>query len=141
MVDGLAAQEEAPLVQVVQDGLIGVLDEQAGEGSARRCHLAAQVDRLDEEQSLRLAGLEVLAAEGRGHVDDAGAFGERYEVGADDGIGLLHRLISPQRHQAALLIEAAGLHVPLTRVVQRLVVQAGQLPPLDLSHHLVAIPQ
>ena len=77
------AQQQAAPVEVPQDVGVGVLGEAPRAGQARR-HFAALVHGADEEQALAPAVREVLAAEGRGDVDDARAVVERDVVGGDD---------------------------------------------------------
>ena len=67
-----AGEPVAALLQVGDDVLIGLLGELAGSREAFG-HDAAQINRLGEEHAEVLAFGEVLGAERRRDVDDAGA--------------------------------------------------------------------
>ena len=56
---------------------------------ARSVNRAVVVDRLEDRPPLRAADVEVVRAERRRDVDDAGAVVHRDEVGRDHGVGVL----------------------------------------------------
>ena len=112
---GLDAEQQAALLELVRDGRVGVLDEDAGPRRDLGDELALEVDGVDDRQVVLHADAHVVLAERRRDVDDAGAVGGGDVVAADDEVGALVRL-----------------HV----VEQRLVLEAEQLGAGELAQHL-----
>ena len=112
---GLDAEQEAALLELVRDGRVGVLDEDAGPRRDLGDELALEVDGVDDRQVVLHADAHVVLAEGRRDVHDAGAVGGGDVVAADDEVGAL------VRRQVR---------------VQGLVLEAEQLGPGELAQHL-----
>ena len=69
------AEQQAPLIQILQDFLVGVLAEHAGPLGFTG-HLALAVHQLHQGQAVLAAHLGVVLTKGRGDVHHAGAVGE-----------------------------------------------------------------
>ena len=81
------AEEQAALVQVADQLLVGVLHERAAAGEVV-CEHAVDVDGVDGLDAVRPAELRVLRAVGNGAVHDAGAVRGRYVVGGQYAVGV-----------------------------------------------------
>ena len=80
-------EEQAALVEVADQLLVGVLHERAAAGEVVGKH-AVDVDRVDGLDAVRPAELGVLGAVGDRAVHDAGAVGGRDVVGGEDTVGM-----------------------------------------------------
>ena len=87
----LDAEQQAALLEVGDDGRVGVLDEAPGPRRDLGDEAALGVDGVDDRQVVLEPDLHVVLAEGRRDVDDAGAVGRRHEVAADDEVGRASR--------------------------------------------------
>ena len=76
-------EQQPPVPQVVDDVSVGVFHELAGEGIIAG-DVALKVHGLDEGQLLLPPQSQVLVAESRGDVDDAGAVFHGHEIGRDN---------------------------------------------------------
>ena len=98
-----AANRQAARPQVLHDRRVRVLHERvAHEGRGVLGEPAVLADRLPDLPPLLAADLEVGRAERGREVDDAGAVGERHEVGHDDGVRALDvrvRRLVPQARE------------------------------------------
>ena len=101
----LRAQQQPAPIEVADDFGVGVLGERARARQPRR-HLAALVHGADEEQALAPAVREVLAAEGRGDVDDARAVVEGDVAGGDDAAQALRLVSFQDGPQTAIILKA-----------------------------------
>ena len=84
---GLFPHEQTPRPQVVDDRRIGVLHERPARGHGL-VEGAVGVDRVEHWEAFPATDLEVVLAEGRGQVHDAGAIVGADEVGRHDPPGL-----------------------------------------------------
>ena len=83
---GLDAEQQAALLEVGDDGRVGVLDVNAGPRRDLGDELALEVDGVDDRQVVLHPDAHVLLAEGGGDMDDAGAVGGSHVVAADDEV-------------------------------------------------------
>ncbi len=87
MADGGVAEERAAGLQVLDDVLVGLLDVAAGVVGHLLGEAPLGVHRVDHGDALAAAGVEVVFAEGRRHVHQAGAVGGGDVPGGDDAEG------------------------------------------------------
>ena len=134
MREGHRREQQSPLLQILQDQGIRVLDE--GAGPVRPLDEAALgVHQVDEGHPVLPAHAVVVLAEGRGDVHDAGAVLHRDVVVADHEPGLPVRL--PEAVQRLIFL-------PLQRGARELIQEFDFLPREHLFHqglrHVIAVP-
>jgi hypothetical protein len=101
---GKVLEQQAAPGQVADQLVVGVLEEQPADLGNLRQEVAVLADRLDHRQAVRAAGRQVVGAEGRGLVHQAGT------VLSGDVVG--------QHHEVRGLLGSADLDVverPLVR--------------------------
>ena len=67
--------------------LVGLEDVLARIGRHLAGEVAGEIDRIDHRQAFRLADVQVVLAEGRRDMDDAGALAHLDEIAGDDAEG------------------------------------------------------
>ena len=122
----LTPVEQTAGLEVLDDGVVGVLDELARPRVALD-ELAAQGHRLHEEEPVLHARLIVVLAERRRGVDDARPVVHRDEVGGDDGIAEVVRRRSGTHGGGASAFELEDVDAPAHRVEQGTVARAGEI--------------
>ena len=90
VLDRAGAEQTSSSREVLDDDGVGVLHEQPPDELGREIGEPAVIaDRLEDRPPLDAADVEVLRAERRGHVDDAGAVLHLDERTRDDGVGTI----------------------------------------------------
>ena len=128
-------QQQAARVEVVHDHRIGVFDPLADECRRVRCirvadDVAAEIDRLAEEQPDVSAEQVVVLAEGGGDMDDAGAALHLDEVAGCD-LARRQGAVFFAALDKACAIEAVGGDAPAVGVVEAVVGDSDQFRALD----------
>lgn len=82
-------EQQPALLEVLDQRLVGLLEEDAADQRDLGREGAVREDRVDHRQAVLAAGREVVRAEGRGLVDDAGAVLGGDVVGVEDVVRVL----------------------------------------------------
>ena len=106
VVVGLVADDDAGLrLEIADDVLVGDEDILALIGRRQLGEVALEVDRIDERQSLFQRDGKIVLAEGRRHVDDAGALAHLDEIAGNDAEGPFPLAVGEERKER--LVRAA----------------------------------